>query len=54
MKNRTKQRLNRRIKEQMLDLKNSCGINDPTPYEAVRKMIEEARKSNERKNIIRN
>ncbi len=54
MKNRCKQRTNRKIKEQMLDLKNLCGINDPTPYEAVKKMIEEARQANERKNIVRN
>ena len=44
MKNRKKQRHNRRIKEEMLDRKNMCGINDPTPYEAVKEIIKEFKK----------
>ncbi len=44
MKDRTRQRINRRIKEQMLDLRNECGVNDPTPYEAVREIKKEKRK----------
>ena len=43
MKNRIRQRSNRRIKEEILDLKNSCGFYDPTPYEAVRQIIKEER-----------
>ena len=35
MKNRERQRANRRIKEEMLSFKDMCGVNDPTPYEAV-------------------
>lgn len=41
MKNRNKQRANRRFKEEMLELKDICGINDPTPYEAVKRIIKE-------------
>lgn len=44
MKNRTKQRHNRRIKEEMLNLKNECGVKDPTPYEAVNEIIKEFKK----------
>lgn len=44
MKNRKKQRHNRRIKEKMLDSKNLCGVNDPTPYEAVKEIIKEFKK----------
>ena len=43
MKNRIRQRSNRRIKEEILDLKNSCGFYDPTPYEAVKQIIKEER-----------
>ena len=48
MKNRERQRANRRLKEELLDLKDSCGVNDPTPYEAVREIIQEFRKNRER------
>lgn len=41
MKNRNKQRANRRFKEEMLELKDICGIKDPTPYEAVKQIIKE-------------
>ena len=44
MKNRKKQRHNRRIKEEMLDGKDMCGLNDPTPYEAVKEIIKEFKK----------
>lgn len=43
MKNRIRQRSNRRIKEEIIDLKNSCGFYDPTPYEAVKQIIKEER-----------
>ncbi len=39
MKNRERQRLNKKIKEQRLALKDICGVNDPTPYEAVKNII---------------
>jgi hypothetical protein len=48
MKNRERQRANRRLKEELLDLKDSCGVNDPTPYEAVREIIKEFRKNRKR------
>ena len=44
MKNRKKQRHNRKIKEELLDRKDMCGLNDPTPYEAVKKIIKEFKK----------
>lgn len=45
MRNRKKQRENRRLKYELLDLKDICGINDPTPYEAVKKIIRTSRKT---------
>ena len=44
MKNRKKQRHNRRIKEELLDRKDMCGLNDPTPYLAVKEIIKEFKK----------
>ncbi|MCD8328270.1 MAG: hypothetical protein LUC25_04140 [Ruminococcus sp.] len=40
MKNRTKQRANRRLKnkEEMLDKRNGCGVKDLTAYNAVAHM----------------
>lgn len=49
MKSRKRQRLNRRIKQEMLDLRDSCGVKDPTPYEAVKEMIKELRTDYEQK-----
>ena len=49
MKNRNRQRLNRRIKQEMLDLRDSCGVKDTTPYEAVKEMIKELRTDYEKK-----
>ena len=49
MKNRNRQRLNRRLKEELVSLRDSCGVKDPTPYEAVRSIIREFRKSKERR-----
>ena len=43
MKTRTKQRANHKLKLIMLERKDVCGVNDPTPYEAVKEMIEENR-----------
>ena len=48
MKNRARQRANRKIKEEMLELRDMCGIKDPTPYEAVKEIINELRKNKER------
>ena len=45
MRNREKQRENRRLKSELLDRKDICGINDPTPYEAVKKIIRTSRKT---------
>ena len=33
----------------MLDLRDSCGVKDPTPYEAVKEMIKELRTDYEKK-----
>ena len=44
MKKRKKQRANRRIKEEMLDIIDTCGVKDPTPYEAVKELIKEFNK----------
>ena len=35
---REKQRFHRRMKEEMLDLRNCYGAEDPTPYDAVRNL----------------
>lgn len=40
MRNRAKQRENRRRgREEKLELRDYCGVKDPTPYEAVEYMI---------------
>lgn len=49
MKNRDRQRHNRRVKEEMLDLRNMSGVKDPTPYEAVKEITKEFRHRNESK-----
>lgn len=40
MKKRTKQRFNRRKKEELLKRTDICGVNDPTPFEAVMNIVE--------------
>ena len=52
MRNRKKQRENRRLKYELLNLKDICGINDPTPYEAVKKIIRTSRKTVKQKGHI--
>ena len=47
MKNRNRQRANRKFKEELLTLRDSCGVKDPTPYEAIQEIIEEFKKNNE-------
>ena len=49
MKTRTKQRANRKLKLAMLDRRDACGIYDPTPYEAVKEMIEENKRIRKRR-----
>lgn len=41
MRNRKVQRELKRRGEQKLDMRDSCGVLDPTPYYAVQNMIEE-------------
>ena len=50
MKNRDKQRQNRKRKEEMLNIRNEYGNYDPTPYEAVKNIIHENKK-NERREL---
>lgn len=46
MRDRSKQRANRRMKQEFIDMRNNVGILDPTPYHAVKNMVnEEKRKS---------
>lgn len=45
MKRRDKQRFNRQIKEETLELRNLFGNNDPTPYKAVKEIQKEFKKS---------
>jgi hypothetical protein len=33
----------------MLDLRDLCGVKDPTPYEAVKEIINEFKKNKERR-----
>lgn len=47
MKTRERQRHNRKIKEQLLSLRDSCGVIDPTPHEAVKELIREFKRRNE-------
>lgn len=48
MKNRDRQRANRKLKEELLDFRDVCGVKDPTPYEAVKEIIAEMKKNKER------
>ena len=48
MKKREKQRQNRCVKEEMLDRKNTYGLDDPTPYAAVKEIIKEFKKRNDK------
>ena len=50
MRNRARQRANRKLKEEMLDLRDLCGVKEPTPYEAVKVIIiNEFKKNKERR-----
>ena len=49
MKNRNRQRANRRLKEELLDLRDVCGIKDPTPYEAIKEIINEFKNNKKRR-----
>ncbi len=48
MKKREKQRHNRRVKEEILERKNTYGLDDPTPYAAVKEIIKEFKKHNDK------
>ncbi len=58
MKNRKRQRENRRLKEEKLDIRDYTGMLNPTPYYAVLNMrngIDYPRnQTNERKEYMRN
>ena len=45
MRDRTKQRANRKLRRQMIAMRNAYGIVDPTPYYAVKHMLEEQNKN---------
>ena len=45
MRDRTKQREKRKLKRQMIAMRNAYGIVDPTPYYAVKHMLEEQNKN---------
>lgn len=49
MKNRYKQRSNRRIVNELLGLKDICGTKDPTPYEAVKEIVQTSKKQPNKK-----
>ncbi|MCR5232486.1 MAG: hypothetical protein K6E53_01055 [Lachnospiraceae bacterium] len=49
MKNRERQRANRKLKEEMLSIRDHCGVKDPTPYEAVKEMINEVKRNKGRR-----
>ncbi len=44
MKRRDRQRANRRIKEEILEIRNEYGVKDPTPYEAIKELKKEFNK----------
>ena len=48
MKNRERQRQNRKRKEEMLNVRNEYGNCDPTPYEAVKNIILENKRKRRR------
>ena len=44
MRDRKKQHERRKLKRQMIAMRNACGVVDPTPYYAVKHMLEEQSK----------
>ena len=44
MRNRKEQRRLRKAREEKLELRDFCGIRDPTPYEAVKHIIQQEQK----------
>ena len=50
MRDRTKQREKRKLKRQMIAMRNACGVVDPTPYYAVKNMLEEQSKKSKSSN----
>ena len=49
MKNRYRQRTNRKSAHELLGLRDICGNKDPTPYEAVKEIVRTSKKSAEQK-----
>ena len=45
MRDRKKQRLLRKLKEKGLSPKDETGLQDPTPFEAVKRIIEKEKKA---------
>lgn len=45
MRDRSKQRANRRLRQVMIAMRNNVGILDPTPYQAVKHIVEMEKKS---------
>jgi len=41
MKDRKRQRENRRMKQELIARRNMCGLSDPTPCDAVRNIVKE-------------
>lgn len=50
MKNRERQRANRRMKQEFLSMRNDMGIKDLTPYYAVKHMVEQEKKASKSSN----
>ena len=49
MKNRYRQRTNRKSAHELLGLRDICGNKDPTPFEAVKEIVRTSKKSAEQK-----
>lgn len=50
MRDRSRQRANRRMKQEFLSMRNDMGIKDPTPYHAVKHMVELEKKASKSSN----
>ena len=49
MRDTSGQQIVSEIKEELLERRDVCGIPDPTPYEAVRKIITQQRRENRKR-----
>ena len=50
MRDRSRQRANRRMKQEFLSMRNDMGIKDLTPYYAVKHMVEQEKKASKSSN----